>query len=353
LFKNVFLSLFLLDINGYIGSMTSTKDNISKTRHYFTVFVKISHSNFAKVIVSNHKNMKSIRQQFLDFFHNKEPIIVSKVMPGKEVYFFNAYSFVHVSNKPITFNLNDSEAVELEAIDDAGLVTSVVGKIQFTTETVLHSYVKDGKSRSDKMREGILSDGTRTLKITVWGDLIEMIKENQLLQLCNLTSKEFDQKIVLTTNFSTCICFLTKDIDILHDTDVATESVQIKDRTIDICCPKVLSIRVHSFFSCKSCRARLDTAAGSGLAHCPKCQRDYCIDEVEKDKMCSQLLATMVIEKQDGTITSVTAFGDILQTICDISDIQNLKLKLLKLKNTDIIVDIRKMIVTKFQEHWI
>ena len=59
--------------------------------------------------------MKIIRQRILDAFHNRTPIIVSKVNPSlkKDVYYFNAYSFIDDVSEMLTFDINDADAVSL------------------------------------------------------------------------------------------------------------------------------------------------------------------------------------------------------------------------------------------------
>lgn len=298
--------------------------------------------------------MKSLRQQILDFFHNKEPVCFSKVLPGKEIFFFNAYSAVMAQSHPLNFNINDAEAVKMEAINDQGLVLSVVGKIKFDSDTVLQTYMKEGKQRTDKMREGLFSDNSRTLKMTIWGDLIDLIKENHLLQICNLSSREYNEKIVMTTNFSTCVCYLTDDMEIWHDTGVATEDTSSRNSSMIICCPKISSIKLSSFKSCKYCRSRLEIVPGSGLASCPKCKRDFTVEAVESDPLNSQLVANLEVETSNESVTSVmvTIFGQVLKEYFeDVTDLPKLKLQLLQLSGVDLVVDKSRFIVQKMKKH--
>lgn len=140
--------------------------------------------------------MKIIRQKFIDIFHDKTPFRISKVVPGKDVFFFNAYSFIDTLYDHISFDLNDADAVPLVNIQDEGLVTSIVGEIQFTGPEILQSYFKDGRNRQDRMREGIFSDGTKTVQITVWSDMLDMIKENELIQISSSSSRIFNEEVV-------------------------------------------------------------------------------------------------------------------------------------------------------------
>ena len=188
--------------------------NQAKTREFFTVHMKVSATDFKKVMVSNHKHLKQIRQDFMTPYHNKEPIVVSNIMPGTEILFFNAYSQIKPA-EDVAFNINDSEATRLIDITDALLVLSVVGKLKFKGESVIQNYVsQNGKRRSDKMREVFISDGSKTMTLTVWSDLIDVLVEDQLIQMANLSSRVFNEEICLTSNFSSSICFLTESLDI-------------------------------------------------------------------------------------------------------------------------------------------
>ena len=145
---------------------------------------------------------------------------------------------------------------------------SVVGKIKFTNKEVSQSYFKEGKQRNDRMREGIISDGTRTLKITIWSDLLDIVKENQLLQLLNASSRIFNEEVVVTTNFSTGICYLTEALDVTFDDSIIPQEENPNTNTTTICCPIVESIKINSFLSCKTCHKKVIHLSGTGLCHC-------------------------------------------------------------------------------------
>ena len=169
------------DIVGYVASVTPTMKNLAKTRDYFFTYIKTAPTKVEKILVSNHRNMKIIRQKILDAFYDKVPISASKVSPGKDVFYLNAYSFVNDVSVKLEFDLNDADAVNLSDVQDEGLVLSVVGEIRFTADETQKSYFRNGRNRTERMREAVISDGSRTLKLTIWGFLIDLIKDNTLL----------------------------------------------------------------------------------------------------------------------------------------------------------------------------
>ena len=54
-----------------------------------------------------------IRQKFIDAFHDKLQMQINKIIPGKDVFFFNAYSYISISNKPLQFDINNADAARL------------------------------------------------------------------------------------------------------------------------------------------------------------------------------------------------------------------------------------------------
>lgn len=293
-------------------------------------------------MVSNHKNIKIIRQKILDAFHDKTPILLAKLVPGKDLFFFNAYSVISPASDAIGFDLNDADAVRLADIDDDGLVTSVVGQIKFTSEETCQVYTKQGKNRQDRMREGIFSDGTRTLKITIWADLLEIVKEFQLIQIANASTKTFNEELVLTTNYSTIICFLTEALDVQFDESVAQkDSTATPPKEMIVCCPVIESIVVKTFLQCKICKGKVDIRPGTGLATCTNvhCGRDFSVTHLKQQPNCCQICVVLDMRNEYVALT-VTAYREVLEEYFgeEIADEVKLRSDLLNLTDVDFVI---------------
>jgi len=150
-------------------------------------------------MISNHRYIKQVRQDFVNSFYNKVAVHISKVMPGNEMLFFNAYSRLSPENDLLGFGINDSDATRLVDIDDAGNVLSVVGKLRFTSDAETKNYIRNGKRHSDRMREAIFCDGTKTIPLTIWSDLIDIMKEDQLIQIYSASSRIYNGAVVMST----------------------------------------------------------------------------------------------------------------------------------------------------------
>ena len=134
------------------------------------------------------------------------------------MYFYNVYS--HISDvvlQLLNFDLNNAKAVPLNDIDDDGLVNSIVCEVQYTSEVREVNYSKDGKLRTEQMRKALICDGSKTLKLTIWGILIEMIRESALIQFTGASTKVYNEELSISTNYSTRICYLSQSLDVHFD----------------------------------------------------------------------------------------------------------------------------------------
>ena len=247
-----------------------------------------------------------IRQKFIDAFPDKVPIQINKIIPGKGVFFFNAYSYISISNKPLQFDINNTAAARLIDIH----INSMVAQVKFTASEVIQSYVKNGKNRNDRMREGIISDRSRALKTTVWNDIIELIKEGHLVQLCNATSKIYHEELVISTNYSTSVCYLTESLDVKFDESVLPKTPDDCGDFV-VCFPQVQSIKVDSFLPCKVCRKKIIISSGTGFCVCTSCKREFTVKLLENTPGCSQRTVVPDIRNQVTAMT-VTIFDDVL-----------------------------------------
>ena len=113
----------------------------------------------------------------------------------------------------MTFNLNDADVTQLSEIESNSITQSIVGKLRFRGPIEMTPYTtRGGKSRTDKMRECLISDGSACLSITFWADFLDYIIEDQLIQLTNVNSKTISNEIKLATDPSSAICYLTEEL---------------------------------------------------------------------------------------------------------------------------------------------
>ena len=345
---NDLVHFLISEITGYVGCVTSQKYNQTRTRQYFTVHLKIQPTQFAKVLISNHRSIKTVRQNFLNAFHDKVPIIVKDIVKGSEVYFFNAYSQVLQQNNPLEFSINDSDAEKIKDLNEEGIVVSVVGKIKFIGETIIQPFEKNGKRRTERLRKGMFSDGSKTIRISVWADLIDVLKEDYLIQLSEVNSRSFNEEICLTTTYATSVCFLTDALDVHFE---IPKTIDQPSSTCH-CCKSVYSIKIDQYTKCKFCQSRLSMSSGTGIASCVKCGRDFSVKKVSTSS--DRIIKALVdFTDENGDLKSVTIFSDVLQKYFPtetFTDDVNLKSSLLELNGVDFLVNPSKNSVEEIRQ---
>lgn len=219
--------------------------------------------------------------------------------------------------------------------------------MKFISEVADVSYFKDGKNRVDRMREGLISDGTRTVKMTIWGDMIDMIREDHLIQITSASSRIYNEELIISTNFSSSICYLTETINIEFDEVTSTGAPQKED--FIVCCPNIESIKINTRLGCKICKNKVTVMPGTGLCVCGTCKREFTVKSIEETPGCSQKFAVLDLKNFDGALT-VTIFEDVLRNFGE-EDETRLKNKILNLKNHDFLVLKKKKVVTEIKEH--
>ncbi|XP_066922360.1 uncharacterized protein [Clytia hemisphaerica] len=293
------------DILGFVGVVATISQNQARTRNFFTVHLKTGKTDFCKIIISNHKDIKSIRQKFLDAFHNKTAIRAGKLVPGKEVYFFNSYSSISdIDDNELSFGLNDADAVHLSDIDENGTVLSAVGKIKYSGPTEMKEYDKFGKTKTSLMRPCLFSDGVKTVSLSL-SDL----------------DVEFPEQV-------------------LSEVDLSTKLITT---------PVIASVKVDNYWSCKSCQKRLAPST-QGMTSCSSCSKDFKISYLKLHRNLFKVVVFVEFDAPEMTVKLsnnilIDMFGSETLNNIDTEDGMNdLKLKLL---NSDFSyeVDVKKKIV--------
>ena len=330
-------------MHGYVSGVTPIKNNLQNSCQNFMIHVKVKRAEFKKVLVSNHHNLQQVRSQFLVRFHNKEPVIIKNVKPGQEVLYYNSYSAIEVASY-LDFNINESDAMQLADVNEVGQVLSVVGKIRFVGDIESRSTGR----RNERMRNTVICDGSRTMKLTLWSDFVDMIHENELIQLYCPSTRIYEEQLQLYTTYGTSVCFLTEELEVEFDPGLQeADPLQADDPSI--LCEKVIGLKVEHFYSCLICSKRMMTVPGTCLLRCNSCPREWQADFIKSVPKCRMLIVDIDVIKNDGTLMSVTIFKDVLSTIVTADDLENeaaVKAKVFNLKDFVLVIDKKKNVVT-------
>ena len=239
----------------------------------------------------------------------------------------------------------------LDEIDEHGSVPSAIGKLKFLGPPTLKSYL-DSQSRpkQERIRNAILSDGSKVVSFTAWGDHIDILRENQLIQFCDLNCKMVNDELKFSTNYTSNFCFLTEDLEIdLDSYQTAEEDPQIKVSD-SICCPIVEGVRLSSFLACKCCKGKLTIVAGSGLYNCAKCSRGFSVGSVDRDPSTKKFAAYLDVTTKDEKPLSLTIHTETLYDFFGDQNENSLRLSLVNLENVDFVID-KKMTVSQLSKH--
>lgn len=306
--------------------------------------------SFVKVTVSDtNKQFTKIRQQFVAHFHNKEPVIILSCLPLNGRNFYNNYSSVKSCDSQLEFNLDDSNATRLVDIESNALTGSIVGKIKFHGPVQMKPYTtKAGKSRTDKMKECLISDGTTCLTITFWSDFIDLIAEDQLVQITQVYSKTIGNAITLSTDMTSGICYLTEDLECNFEN---LDTCALPKNSVE-CLQQVECIKNFEVYQCcKNCKRRLEIQSGTGLCTC-QCGRVFLIDQIKSSAEWRNVSATIEFKNRDNIVLQATFFKDTLKALFTDFSLDNilfLKQQLLILKKIDLHLN-TKQIVSKTEE---
>ncbi|XP_066922933.1 uncharacterized protein [Clytia hemisphaerica] len=334
-----------IDFAGFIACVSPVRLSYQSKKEHFNVFIKTKPTSFAKITVSStNKQFSAIRQNFLDYFHNKEPVTIKSCLPLNGRNFFNAYSFVQPCERQLTFNLNDADATPLNEIESNSITESIVGKLRFRGPVQVKPYTtRGGKARTDKMRECVISDGSTCLLITFWADFLDYIVEDKLIQLTNINSKTISNEIKLTTDPNSAICFLTEELTCgfeNYEQDLIVPKNSIECVKCVVCIKKF-----ETYQCCKNCKRRLQINSGTGMADCV-CGRIFDTNQMNSSDEFKNVVATIEFKNSQDITLQATFFKDTLKALFEIMDDTKLKQKLLQMCDIDVHLN-SKQIVAK------
>ena len=309
-------SHFQTDIVGFVGCVTPIKTNQLKTSQYFSVDIKTSPVNFRRIMISNHKSLRSVRQDFLNYFHHREGVVLKKLTEGTELLFFNNCSELAAQTDVMNFRLEEADHIDVADIDDSGLVLSVVGKFKFVGEISYKTYERNGRPRTERKLDSLFSDGTSTKKFTLWGDMVDIVKEDKLIQVACCTSKFWDNEIELYSTIGTMLCYLPEDRKIQFDDSRIPEKEQEELAPEFVKSKRIFGINLDSFLPCRKCKRRLDINVHTGFCYCATCKKEFPTEFVKATQKMT-CVANIDILLEDGEELAATMFQEVIQSVFD------------------------------------
>lgn len=92
--------------------------------------------------------------------------------------------------------------------------------------------------------------------------LIEIIRENALIQFTCTSTKVYKEEFSISTNYSTRVFYLSQSQAVHFDESLSAASFVTPPTDILVCCPRIESLKVNKHYICKNCTKKLQVIAG-------------------------------------------------------------------------------------------
>ena len=160
--------------------------------------------------------------------------------------------------------------------------------------------VTGGKTKQDI----VISDDTSTARLTLWEDRVNTMFDGDSYALRNVVVRQFRGTKYLSMAKSGSTITGTDDIGATIEYDPECDDLQRRELQQ---CIIIAVLSLDTYKACLSCKARVE-ATEQSLGICSKCSLMQRID-----KCVDQLSAKLMLQEQNGTITTLSAFGTLLQ----------------------------------------
>ena len=298
----------LLDFNGFIDDVTRLLTS-SQNKPCNDVTLKTCEADSVTIRIMKKSNPNTHRQEFVDALKAGKPVTFSKLNKGaRGCYFFNSYRGSSMETCEVQLNFKPTDVKMTRVIDMKDRSSGsflVVGHIMWSTPSYM--------SPNGKMiRDGIFKDGSGILPITVWGDTIKEIIDNETcFKLTNVALKNYyGNKLSTMPN--------TKVTAVKSDTPISWSNVdaaQFIDREnlekakliSTLCCPEIIAADLQIYPVCtnKLCSKKVMAVPGEPLSTCESCGKTMMISKCKCGFNCN-----IDVQPVTGDAIALTIFAD-------------------------------------------
>lgn len=342
-----FPSPFSTALQGYVQLVHDIKKSANTCNSYFDFVFQVAEEESRDIRVMIDKGDISKHHLMQMKCQSEQAILLTNLKtPPSGTIFMNqnttlkdlpSHSIPFVF-KPISSNSVTNIATILEK-HNTGVFT-ISGELTWLGP---EATVKDKDKREKRVRDARITDTTGHMELSLWGNQIDQIQDEQFYNLTNCRLKHFYGKKLSTTD-ETVITTAEKQ-HILKQSPEKPKNI--------ICCPDILNVIVNIYPICnnKDCRKKVAANPGSKILRCHGCNRSMLL------KNCYiEVNASFQLEKEN-TQKNVTAFAKVLSAFLE-EDIYNysnkedeLTEKLLLLENVDFYLSQQGKLVTNMTKH--
>ena len=339
-------SYFCLDVSGYVEEIGDITKSASSTNTYFNIKIRVQPETSESVRVM--ENQASRRQLFADKKEAHQPICLRNVNTADSgVIFFNSNSgSLLYDDNSVNFTFNPESHCSIASLLDKTRGTfTIKGRMKWLSEPKSCNTTSKGKISSPikrTVREGLFTDKSGFLPISVWQEHIPSIDETKTMTITNVGVRFFK----------------CKHLDVSRDSKISVLEENVSDEEPDwkmlegqyaellkkgssfLSSPKVMNAIVHVYKKCNnaSCNKKLTTIPGKQTARCLHCKRAMLL------KDCIQSSHANVLFEHEGSTYDLTIFHDVLKAYFQGDDVMDFEEKLLLLKDVKITYNNKKVV---------
>ncbi len=283
------------------------------------------------------------RQLFLDKMAAGQPIRLSNmpVATSSTVFLNKGTVITDLPPHSLTFQFHQPKTNEVTSIKDLQKYSSgtfaVSGCIQWSAPS--HKPKEDS---TKYVRDGTITDSTGSIKLLVWEEHIEQIKEGEFHTITGWKLRFYYGKCLSTSRATT-----------VTEAEKQTLADVPKNEQTVICCPEILNVSVNIYPVCnnKECNKKISGNPGTQLVKCLSCNHYMQIKNCYLD-----MNVKFQLQKEEKTV-SATAFGRVLSAFLDEDiynyrdNVEDLIEKLLLLESTDFYLAQPGKLVTQIKSH--
>lgn len=259
---------FIIDVSGYVSCVTPTKVS-SKRNNYFDVEIQTSPNQSRKVRIMETQGTK--RAMFLKRCEDKSPLKLTRLSVTKNLSFFNCNTGSRVEDvKGMNFVFSENSSItEVKDISTeiSGCLT-ILGQVQWVSDA---KDLEIGPNKVPKqVRDGLFGDESGIIPISVWGDLIEIIKEKRTFQISKVAVAEFQGVKLQTTSSSEAT--VDDENKVIVDWSEAPSNVDSSAKKLVK--GEIVSFTLNRYATCinSNCGKKVYPLPGDCLVKCHACQ---------------------------------------------------------------------------------
>ena len=271
-----------LSLNGYIHNVTAVTQSRNGSSHYFNFLLQVDEARKRRAVCYDDTKHKLLK----DYEDSKNPVRILNVKekpsmfdPAEQHLILGRKSRIEPGSKTdvaFEYDTNTPQEQETPLTTIQGIqklernkLLTVKGTITLNADSVRDVIMKDG-FLVPMLNRCTITDNSATIRLTLWGDLIQQVTNHSSYSITQVRIKTFDNAKYLTTTPSTTITPIEE-----HFTPPSAQLFQSLFDTETIFVDNIrLAEAFKTWLSCSKCQNLLTEEASekeTTIIKCPNC----------------------------------------------------------------------------------